>query len=201
MEESILDSKFAIYIEIVDYQSKFIKTFPAVFPGVRHFEWNRRRSAANLKFDTSLFKVYIRRNWTKIETIIDHTYYLDLSTHLLGTATCEQLTSINISFKNYNSSEESAREKMKALISTIHNAPALEKVVFRHMAIRVADVENLHQGAPNLTTVELDNIYTNREDTRALIVSNSAKKIKSFSILVLEIEERAEEMTEDEEER
>lgn len=169
-------------MEIKDNESRFVETLPAVYPGVRHFVWVRNKNAAALVFDAPRFKIQLRRTWTNIETIIDHCYHLDLSTHLLEISTCDQLTSIEVSFANYNTAEDTAREKLKALISTIDNAPSLEKVVFRHMPVELADMENLHRDARNLTAVKLDNVYISTDDSRASIVPHPAWNVKSFSM-------------------
>lgn len=74
---------------------------------------------------------------------------------------------------------------MTTLIARIHNVPPLERVTFRHVPIKLADMENLHRRAPNLRSVKLDNVRIYHECSRDLVNLVHAENITAFSIMVV----------------
>lgn len=91
-----------------------------------------------------------------MENITDYSCRLDLTTYLLETTSCCQLTSIDVSFKKRNETNETTENKVKVLIAAIHNAPSFKKMVLRCVPISFVDMENSHRDTPKLKNVKLD---------------------------------------------
>lgn len=142
-----------------------------------------------IDIDSSLFGVMVD-NWIHLESIVDYSKCLDLSTQLFERAICKQLTSIDISFCDDGvASPTIPHNKLKTLIASIHNAPSLEIIAFRLVPIKIADMENLHRRTPNLKSVKLEyvRIWTN-EDPTTLVDLGLAKKMTCFSLGALMLE-------------
>lgn len=171
-----------------DYNSELIILFQRYFR-VEHFGWCSHgifrlevMHPANIPFDTSQFKTVVQ-NWRNIESVIDYSD-LGLSTHLLDTTTCNQLTSIDISFFDIAYMSDMPRNKTRAFIASIHNAPSLTSITLSHTTIKREDLEALHKSTPNLKFVKLDEIRIYCTDTRALIGIQPAENIQSFSMQI-----------------
>lgn len=82
---------------------------------------------------------------------------------------------------------------MKTLIASIHNGPALERIVFKEVPITLADMENLHRGAQNLKSVKMQDVCIYKEYPRALVGLHPVESITSFSLMVTNIENSGEE--------
>lgn len=155
-------------IKMEDHDSQFIVSLPAVFPRIKYLNWSDRTiiGPQAVAFNAS-FLCVMAKNWiNNIETIIDYSKYLDVSTHLLETATCNQLTRIDVSFFNYLESNVIARNKTRALIANINNAPSLERITLGYTAIAIQDLEGLHGSAPNLKIVELASVCMSSKSAR-----------------------------------
>lgn len=132
----------------------------------------------------SLFKM-MAENWSNLKNIIDRSYRLDLSTHLLESRRCDQLTSIEISFRNKSEADSTACDKLNALITHIHNAPSFEKIFLIRVVITTANLEALHQAAPKLKDIKLDTVFVYGDDTNALMGYSPAEKMESFSMIYI----------------
>lgn len=125
---------------------------------------SHRRNDDPTGINISLFKIMVKY-WKDLESIIDCSSRLDLPTHLLEATNCKQVTSIDVSFTGYDQNNGDKRERMRALIKNIHNAPLLEKVVFRDVSVRLADIEYIHNACPKLKLVKLNSVSINANDT------------------------------------
>lgn len=77
------------------------------------------------------------------------------------------------------------QERTQTLIQAIHNAPLLERLVFRYPILKIADMETLHAGATRLKNVEfLDpDIYAGKR-IKSLITTQRLSNHLSFKILL-----------------
>lgn len=172
-----------LHIKMMDCTSEIIIGLPTVFPGVRHLYWGGYTSdrLPSVKFNTALFSE-MAENWiTNMESIFDYSCYLDLSTHLLETAACHRLTSIDISFFSFPLPTNITYNKIRVLIASIHDAPSLERVTLKYTAIRLEDLEALHRSTPHLKLLNLDSIQIYSSDTRDLGETNPAESIERLS--------------------
>lgn len=136
----------------MEYGTQFIMDLPLVFPHVKTILWksgtvSSRQNAASLALDDTQQLFHgMAENWDHVEYIVDLSHHLYLPIRLLESTTCNQLASIDISFRVYNEAEDfdtQVHYKLKTLIATIHNAPSLESVTVRSTPIRLGDMEDL----------------------------------------------------------
>lgn len=109
-----------------------------------------------------------------------------------------KLTSIDVSFNEYDDGSPTARNKLTNLIASIHNAPALDDITFSNVSIRIEDMKNLHRGAQKLITVSLYGIWIYDETSRVMDLI-PAENITSFSMTTFSMKAIEEEKGEEEE--
>lgn len=82
-----------------------------------------------------------------------------MATHLFNYTQCDKLTKLQMYFDDYETTEDLSeslhRDLLQDLINNIHNAPSLEYISFSKTAIRLVDMENLHNSLPKLKSVVL----------------------------------------------
>lgn len=100
--------------------------------------------------------------WKSIESLADYTSHLNMATHLFNYTQCDKLTKLQMYFDDYETTEDLSeslhRDLLQDLINNIHNAPSLEYISFSKTAIRLVDMENLHNSLPKLKSVVLGRV-------------------------------------------
>lgn len=130
-------------------QETQLTTLPTIFKNVKSLVLKSTfPSPTPLVTNTQLLH-QVLKNWANIEAIVDLSYYFILPIHLLQSTTCNRLTSIDISFQ-LRLPINKTRNKLKTLLASIHNAPALESVTFRDTVIKLVDMENLNRATTKL---------------------------------------------------
>lgn len=172
---------------------EYVSALPTLFPRVQFLNLRSGSDGSDSQtaiVDTNNLQV-TATNWRHVECIKDHSKFMNVTIPLLPHLTFEQLRSLEINCgATYIPNTTQRQERTQALIQTIHNAPLLERLVFRYPILKIADMETLHAGATRLKNVEfLDpDIYAGNAENQvshyhptaveSFIIQNSAGSLE-----------------------
>lgn len=124
-------------IQEMNHDAELVSVLPTVFPKVRF-----------LKLDSQLLREYTdddfqvrATNWKNVETIVDCHYMMNATMYLLKLMTFDNLTSLELTCVPDRASIVGQRERTRALIEGIHNAPSLEKLDLQDTVLKIEDAE------------------------------------------------------------
>lgn len=174
---------------MMHYDMQVVLWLPTLFPKITSLEWTDKHEheIGNTEEVGSPIFAQALQQWEDIESIVDSTYHLEIATHLLEITRCDRLTRLQIIFHDYSDEEghmSLKRDILHGLLKNIHNAPSIECVTFKETAVRLEDMENLHNSLPKLKTVVLDEVSIYDSDNVINIDKISSKNtMESFSLL------------------
>lgn len=125
------------------------------------------------------------KNWKSVESVADTSRIMNVTTQLLGFLTFDHLKTLELSLDGGNNLITTQRqERTQALIKAIHNAPPLERLVFRYPLLKIPDIENLHAGATRLKHLELEDVsmYTVPDEHYNVTYYPPNESLEAFSI-------------------
>lgn len=181
------------------YNLELVAELPELFPKITSLVWRDNVDDDSNGYNTVRppGEIYDRSldEWKHIESIVDHTNYLDIATHLIKLTQCDKLTRLDVSFKDYEEVEENGlfrkivrRELLQEPAQTINNAPSLRDVKFSKTAVRLRDLEDLHANLPQLRNLVLTEVHLHPNDNVSSIIPISTKPtLESFSLLKFHI--------------
>jgi hypothetical protein len=152
----------SLIVDDMDYSLQVLLSLPTLFPNLVTLYWRDHKphnSRRNIEDVNAMTYTQIAEQWANLETLVDLSSLISISTLLPKSFTFSKLTGYDCFINDYTNSGNGIKvwssEKLKDLVNNIQNVIAIRELTLRETSIELSDIQILQSGLRQLKEITL----------------------------------------------